>query len=1371
MLCLSVAAFGQYKYEALTTSDGLSQGYIYDILQDKDGFLWFATKDGLNRYDGYTFKVYTHDSYDPHSISNNTIYHLLQDSQGRLWVATDNGLNLYDSSQDRFLRILHDPKNRNSLSGNKIMLPILELEDGRFLVAPQEKSLNLISLPDHFPKTDTAYTITHLPLPTHENLDRLFKDANGKIWLTATENLYEFLPGTMTTVWRKKINRISVTAANPGGGVWTNNVYFSEFQDTMEYPLFTKDVAKGHGSFFLHDEANSRFWLGITDLEELHLFDTRTWKRGSPIDPDKTRLIQFSNITPTQMYKDRTGIVWMGTNGYGIRKYNSGSEIFKNYATGLSIRRIIPFENDQFYIQGWGETRRLDLQGKTWTTPMDQALHRHHGFLVGKDNTLWIHLQESHLRPSPSVEVVEHYDPVTKASRIYTIPVDPAYDIIAPKLEDRQGHIWLMGFGGRCIVLNPKTGQHTKLALDTDTANPMLKSAEFTAIYEDADGIFWFGSEYGLTKVNYDHDSAAPPHVTWYKANATDQTALNYSHVTCMVDDVTDKNQLWVATKGGGLNRLDKTTNQFVHITTRDGLCNNVVYGMLTDSKGNLWGSTNKGIFCLLNLRKEEPGPWPFRHFTKAAGLQDDEFNTGAYARLANGFLAFGGVNGLNIFDPGAVLVDSTSNNIFITNLLIGNNAVQPNDEYGILKESIEHTQSITLKNSQNFFTLEFSALDFRAPEQNKYRYQLEGIDKTWIDNGNRRNVTYSHLPAGTYVFKVQGSSSLGNWSDKMAEIKIKILPPWWQSWWAYLFYISILGLALKNYMTFRMNRAKLESELVFEHQEAKRIRELDSLKTQLYANITHEFRTPLTVILGMANQIKSNPENFMASGLDMIARNGNNLLKLVNEMLDLSKLESGKMTLQLKNADFISFLRYNVESFQSLAATEQKQLHMLSDSDTLILAFDAEKMRQIITNLFSNALKFTPAHGNVYVSVSQEGGAAQPDRKLVLSIKDTGIGIPENQIAHIFDRFYQLDNSQTRKAEGTGIGLALTKELVKLMNGTIEAKSPPVGATRGTEFILHFPIFTIQDADAEPVFIPPYKVHDPIEIREEEASPGFVESNTHNSGLPLVLLVEDNTDVVAYTASCLQDYKIVVGKDGAEGYDIAIDAIPDLIITDVMMPYMDGFEMVDKLRRDERTSHIPVIMLTAKADIASKLEGIDKGADAYLEKPFHKEELLLRIKKLLEQRKLLQQYYSRQIGLVPGDEEKNKPVPESGGIKNSENEFIKKIRQVVEANFSNSEFNVEKLCRLVFMSHSQLHRKLEALTDCSPNQFIRMVRLNKARELLADPSYSISSVAMESGYNDPSYFARIFKQETGLTPQEWRNKANSIANKFPRAD
>ncbi|HQU96487.1 MAG TPA: ATP-binding protein, partial [Saprospiraceae bacterium] len=630
-------------------------------------------------------------------------------------------------------------------------------------------------------------------------------------------------------------------------------------------------------------------------------------------------------------------------------------------------------------------------------------------------------------------------------------------------------------------------------------------------------------------------------------------------------------------------------------------------------------------------------------------------------------------------------------------------------------------------------------------------------IDKDWVESGTRRTATYLHLPSGSYVFKLQGSNSQGMWSPKIAELKIIVTPPWWRTWWAYALYGLLMGFGARSYFKFRINKAKLQSQLHYEQQEAKRVKELDTVKTQLYANITHEFRTPLTVILGMANQVKNDPEKYLVKGVDMIVRNGENLLNLVNEMLDLSKLESGKMTLNLIHGDIISFLRYIVESFQSLAAGQKKQFHFFSDTDELMLVFDAEKIRQIITNLFSNALKFTPEQGNIYVSISQEVADKNDRTLLVIKVKDTGMGIPENQLEHIFDRFYQLDNSHTRKAEGTGIGLALTKELVKLMNGSILVKSPPIGATKGTEFIIHIPLTKVRVEDDVALLVPAYKENTKEVKVEERTGAHSIVGADNDSSQPLVLLVEDNADVVAYTASCLPDYKLAVGKDGREGIEIATEIIPDLIITDVMMPFIDGFEMCRRLRQDERTSHIPIIMLTAKADIQSKLEGLDKGADVYLEKPFHKEELLLRIKKLLELRKNLRQYYSRQMGIIENADPKVKQGAETVIDEKAEHEFVKKVREIVEVNFSNYDFSVDQLCKIIFMSHSQLHRKLEALTGCSPNKFIRIVRLNRAKELLLNKALSIAAVALDCGYNDPGYFARVFKQEYGNTPQEWR--------------
>ncbi len=1355
-----VPAGGQSRYDWLTTSNGLSQGYVNDMVQDKDGFMWFSTKAGLNRYDGYTFKVFAHDAYNTNSISSNVINKLFEDSKGRLWVATDdNGLNVYDKTTGIFHRILHDPGNPNSLSGNRITGSIIELTDGRFLVYASQKSFNLITLPDNYFESNASPSIVHIT-PPYPDVDLpLCKDAKGRVWMTNQGKLYQFIPEKPAFEWRK--NNVAIDGyyvPNPDGSIWMNGSQFDllEFDDTLSrYPLFTKSVTNGQNSIFFKEEEEGKIWIGMPNINQLLVFDTKKWQKGHPLDPDETLVYKDTAVNPMSMLKDNAGNLWMGTSGYGIRKYTFESDKFHHLAKGLSIRKIQGYDQNEIYITGWGFNKRITRSGALLPFIPDQLKLRIHDFFISKSGDFWVLNMMQSATGAFVVSAIERYNPVSGVRKKFPVSIEISYGVLEPVIEDKSGNIWFCGINGQVVILNPATETFQDFSINTDASRPMLPNAFITSLYQDGKGVFWVGTEDGFARLEYDNTTKASPKLTWYRSKSNDKNSLNFNHVSCFLDDPADGNFLWITTKGGGLNLLEKATGKFTHITTQEGLCNNVVYGILTDDAGNIWGSTNNGIFCLLNKRKDEHGHWLFRHFTKASGLQDDEFNTGAYEKLPNGDLAFGGVNGLSVFNPATVLQTGFTPHVFITNILIGNETVLPNDKSGALKQAIEYSPSITLDHFQDILTLEFSSLDFTAPHQNKYRYQLVGIDKEWVESGTRRSATYLHLPSGTYVFKVQGSNSQGVWSNKIAELKIIVKPPWWRTWWAYLTYILLIGFAARIYFKSRINKAKLQSQLHFEQQEAKRVKELDTVKTQLYANITHEFRTPLTVILGMANQVKNNPEKYLNSGVGMIVRNGENLLNLVNEMLDLSKLEDGKMTLHVINGDIITFLRYIVESFQSLAASQQKQFHFLADIDELIVAFDAEKIRQIITNLFSNALKFTPESGNIYVSISRGDAINSDTATIVLKVKDTGIGIPENQIPHIFDRFYQLDNSHTRKAEGTGIGLALTKELVKLMNGTIAVKSPPVGATKGTEFIITIPLLKADAADAESIIVPPFKESSLVKPLLEKSTSLL---NDPGSAHPLILLVEDNADVVAYTASCLPDYKLAVGKDGREGFDIAVDIIPDLIITDVMMPFVDGFEMCRKLRQDERTSHIPIIMLTAKADMQSKLEGIEKGADVYLEKPFHKEELLLRIKKLLEQRKNLQLYYSRQMGITDTMETLTGLDAEPIIEEKTEHEFVKKVREIVECNFTNYEFSVEQLCKLVFMSHSQLHRKLDALTGCSPNKFIRIVRLNKAKELLVNPALPVAAVALDCGYNDPGYFARIFKQETGVTPQEWRS-------------
>lgn len=1348
-------------YESISIAQGLSQGMVFATLQDKEGFIWVATKNGLNRYDGYSFKVFTNDPYNSNSLSSNTVTALFEDSKGRIWAGTENaGLNVYDKKSTQFYRIANRADDAGSLSGNRICNSIIETNDGKILVPAEDAGFNVITIPGNFFEKKTGPLIERLSLPDNEPVYGIGKDKTGAVWISSyTNKVYRFDPGNNTFVLFSNNRFYNNGYATDDGGLWINSNFFL-WDGANVVPLFETAKIKA-GNLLL--KSKNEPWIDFH--EELSFYDISRWEPGKqirwgydlPLTKDSKVLFPF--------LIDRSGLLWAGTKGYGLRKYNIAQSRFRQQSPGFSVRYIVPAANGIIlgaYPYEWRKLVKDSVERNVFDKSL--PLKTIDNIVVSKRGNYWIRIDDIN-----SDAGLFQYTPGTgKLTAFPSVQFNSGEGDKQPMIEDSKGNIWMPALGGTFTRINEATGKTDTFTINSNRTRPMLTKALCTALYEDRKGVFWTGTEDGFAKLDLNGSNNDQPAVAWYFNNAVDRNSLNYNHVSCFLDDPAEPNKyIWIGTKGGGLNRLDKSTGDFFHLTTKNGLPNDVVYGILADDVGNIWGSTNKGIFCLIHSTSKTGDHWQFRNFTKTDGLQDDEFNTGAYAKMDNGNLAFGGVNGLNIFNPAEVLVTGYSPDVFITDILVNNEPLIPNDKTGVLQQSIEQTKSITLNWLQDILTLEFSSLDFTSPGQNKYRYQLAGVDKDWVESGSRRTATYLHLPSGKYVFKVQGTNSQGIWSDKIAELHINVLPPWWRSWWAWLCYALLLGLCIWAYFRFTLNRARLKAQLSFEQLEAKRVKELDTIKTQLYTNITHEFRTPLTIILGMAQQVVDKPGESFNNSMDMIIRNGQNLLKLVNEMLDLSKLETGKMSLQLVNGDMINFLRYIVESFHSLAESQYKQLHFLSDIDELHVAYDPDKVRQIVTNLLSNALKFTPEKGNIYISVNEHTMAGQADKiYLVIKIKDTGIGIPENQLQHIFDRFYQSDNNRTRKAEGTGIGLALTKELVKLMEGEITVKSPPSGSNKGSEFTVSLPLKKVADM-GEANVLPLLKIsydHTTVAASENKT----VITNGHNDAKPLILLVEDNADVVAYTASCLPDYRLAVGKDGKEGFEIAKEIIPDLIITDVMMPVVDGFELCKLLRSDEHTSHIPIIMLTAKADIESKLEGLSTGADAYLEKPFNKEELSIRINKLLELRKNLQQYYLKKAGLA--DSAQSSAILAGTGEMmlndKREDEFVKKIREAIELHLTETNFTVEQLCKLVFMSHSQLRRKLDALIGCSPNKFIRMIRFNKAKELLRDPSNSIASVALDCGYNDPGYFARIFKQDHGVTPQEWRvNKKLSHLN------
>ena len=1344
----SATAQTNTAFESISTAQGLSQGMVFDLLQDAEGFIWVATKNGLNRYDGYSFKVFTNDPYNKHSLSSNTILKLFEDSQGRIWAGTENaGINIYDKKRGKFYRIAHSNANPASLSGNGIRA-FMEMPDGKILVATDAAGLNIVELSNAFFEKGTAPVITRLSLPNGTQVYGMGKDKNGITWIGGMDrSVYRFDPSKNGFIKLKNSSLLNNGYLNRDGSKLINsNLLLADGKNV--YPLFDVNKTTAGNIIFKQKE---KLWEN--HHREEYFYDVYNWEPGKPVNwneplPQTTTRLCYPFII------DRSGVLWSGSVGYGLRKYNSAGNKFRTWSPipGTSVKWIVPINADDIFLGdfGYGWSRLSNDSIKKNAFGMIPGLTEVDNFIKSRSGDYWIKSDNK-----------GYYNYIPSLSKLTAHPEINNYNGRGdkqPMLEDSKSNIWFPGRGGIFNRLNTVTGRLDSFSINTNTTKPMQAAAICTALYEDKQGVFWIGTSEGFTKIIFSGKENGLPIIKWFYNNSSNRNSLNYNFVSCFLDDpAAPEKYLWIATKGGGINRLDKTTGDFFHLTAKDGLPDDVVYGILPDEDGNIWGSTNKGIFCLSPAKNNSDNKWIFHNFTKANGLQDDEFNTGAYAKLPNGHLAFGGVNGLNIFNPKEILLADFTPPVFVTDILINNQPILPGDKTAVLKNTIEQSKQITLTHLQDILTLEFSSLDFTASPQNKYRYQLVGVDKEWVESGTRRTATYLHLPPGKYIFKVQGSNSQGVWSDKVAELQITVLPPWWRSWWAYTIYIVLVGLLIRAYFKFTVNRAKLTSQLNFEQLEAKRVKELDSVKTQLYTNITHEFRTPLTVILGMAQQVKINPVQHLDNGIDMIIRNGQSLLNLVNEMLDLSKLETGKMTLHPVTGDIINFLRYIVESFHSLAESQKKQLHFLAGMDALYAAYDPEKLRQIIANLLSNALKFTPEKGNIYITVNENNFLNEASKTtLFISVKDTGIGIPEGQLEHIFERFYQLDNSHTRKTEGTGIGLALTKELVKLMEGEITVKSPPTGANRGTEFTVVLPLKSMPMADNT---IYP-KIEEELTKQMDHASLSLLLLTDEQKGkeTPLILLVEDNADVVAYTASCLPDYRLAVGQDGREGFEIASELIPDLIITDVMMPFVDGFELCRQLRSNEHTSHIPIIMLTAKADMESKLEGLGKGADVYLEKPFHREELLLRIKKLLELRKNLQQFYLNQAGLSNDAAAVTTLPAEKPPSKNKlEDEFVKKVREVIEKNLTDCNFTVEQLCRQVFMSHSQLHRKLDALTGCSPNKFIRIIRLTKAKELLKNPANTIASISINCGYNDPGYFARVFKQEYAVTPQDWR--------------
>jgi signal transduction histidine kinase/DNA-binding response OmpR family regulator len=684
--------------------------------------------------------------------------------------------------------------------------------------------------------------------------------------------------------------------------------------------------------------------------------------------------------------------------------------------------------------------------------------------------------------------------------------------------------------------------------------------------------------------------------------------------------------------------------------------------------------------------------------------------------------------------------------------------------------------KEIQLPHDENFISFEYAALSFIHSEKNQYAYKMEGVDKDWVYSGTRRYTSYPNLSPGEYIFRVKGSNSDGVWNEEGTSIAIIISPPWWKTWWAYSAYVFIFVFTLYGIRRYEMNRLRLKDKIKMDEAILKEKEETDKMKSRFFANISHEFRTPLTLILGPAEKISARKSDDVVKDANIIKRNSRRLLQLINQLLDLSKLESGKLKLEASKGNIVSFVKGVALSFESLAESKDITLKLLPEKEFIEMYFDKEKMMKILTNILSNALKFTPEEGKITVSIREchaefisassinieiPKQVRDDTRKefIEIKIRDTGIGIPQEELPKLFDRFYQVDSSQTREYEGTGIGLALTKELVELHHGSIKVESEKGG---WTEFTLEFPLGrehlkddeivedktdVILSEEKNLISLGDDRVQKVSSSHFDKLSVTNKDQNKEEGDKTIILVVEDNYDMRQYIRESLNgNYIIEEAVNGEQGVRKAEKIIPDLIISDMMMPKMDGNELVRILKNDEKTSHIPIILLTAKAGQENKLEGLETGADDYLIKPFDIKELQVRIKNLINIRKKLQEKFSKP-GYIPKPNWKKQP--------SIEEEFINKVLQVIEAHISEESFDIESFGEEVGMSRTQFYRKLKAITGMPASIYLRTVRLSKAKKMIEDRQGTISEIAYSVGFSSPSYFTKCFKDEFGYPPSE----------------
>lgn len=1365
------------KLDQLTLNEGLSQGYVNCLLQDREGFIWMGTINGLNRYDGRQFKVFTPNPFDTTSIAADWVRSIYEYGNFLILGFAKGGINIFDKRTGQAHQLWSKNDPAHLLAKSSVHQCFADKQGNLYARSDgpgQNGSLLKIKLLKGWPsrfnqrKIEVTYEVL---APVNREFPICFADNNEEeeIWYADGHDLKCIALKTGKTKAFKipavlsgdYLNDLRIT---PDGTIWmATDHYISRFKDNR-WGLTRADFPE---RLFLGSDNNGH--LLITSEGHIYFFDASYFKKDVLKLTDAEMDIALPRGGAIDILHDKSGIIWIGTNGYGVVRYNPRLQRFRQYFPGKTVNRPILIEatgnvaftqaNSQLFsiaqhsvIKSIDKLYRVvdclytDPGGAYWAVARDDNKTV---LLKGNSNGDWKEMASYQLGKTTTV-------------------------LIKP---DRQGNL-LMANSGQFFKYNPITQQQVAF----DYSAKLGEDHKVFDFFQPVNGHWWIATDKGLL---WAIPKASGFDFQLFKVVPNDANSLQSNHITCLLPDPENPDRLWIGTVGGGLNCLHFSTMKFTHLTTANGLPNDVIYGILPDNNGELWLSSNKGLI------RYDPSSGAIRNYTVADGLPSNEFNSWAYAKAPDGTLYFGCVEGLIAFNPAAFADNPVKPEVRITGLTVNNHNITYGDASGILSESIEYTRAIILPFAQNSISLELAMLEYSVSAENRFRYYLKGAEQEWAHESNEHTASYLNLPPGKYTFFVKACNSDGVWNETPATLQITILPPWYRTSWAYLFWGVLLLALVYGIFRFFLYRQQLKHKLVLEQKEAGRLKELDDFKSRLYTNITHEFRTPLTVILGVAEEViqfdQTKPLATLNRAGKMIKRNGTSLLQLINQILDLAKLEANSLALNQIPVDVVSFARYLTKSCESLAAAKDIRLHFYTGIEKMPMMVDKERMQTILSNLLSNALKFTPPKGTIVVEVQQADEwqkylinpcflcLTPPDNEagnwVFITVKDNGKGIAPSQLPYVFDRFYQAsvvaevtpfqkgvtsgqadetgENSipahhfgREREEAGTGIGLALVKELVQLMRGGLAVSSNP---ETGTAFMVILPVIKPAADRQEGAQLSGPSL--PAELLIVESQPGSdpLLINHSDPNLPLLLLIEDNPDVMEYTISCVRDtYRVMTAQDGQEGIDKAFESIPDLIVSDVMMPVKNGFEVLKTLKHDERTSHIPMIMLTALAGEADKLRALRLGVDDYLTKPFSAQELRARAANLIRNQKQRRIFKSIQLNL------ESTPSADQAWLEALENFCLVAIEKGIELSAS-------YLADQMAISERHLLRRLNILTGLSTKQYMQEVKLQKARHQLEHKTYNtISEIAYASGFNTPNYFTKVFFKRFGKRPAEY---------------